>query len=151
MKIEGSFTLRASLPIVWDYLLNIEEMSQCIPGVKVLETVDATNYRGMLQVTIGPIKAKFGGTVTLLEIEPPRRLVAAFEADDKGNASKVKASFISVLNPIAEGTEVTYIMDVNMRGRLAQFGQAVVKGTAKKMVDVFRGCVQKKLSAREGE
>jgi len=149
MKIEGSFTLIAPLPAVWDYLLNIEEMSQCIPGVKTLEAIDANNYHGTLQVTIGPIKTKFGGTVTLLEIEPPRRLVAAFEADDKRNASKVKATFTSVLNPIAEGTEVTYTMDVNIRGRLAQFGQAVAQSTAKKMVGVFSSCVQKKLSGRE--
>ena len=151
MKIEGSFTLEAPIRTVWDYLLNIEEMSQCIPGVNALETIDAKTYRGKLEVKIGPIKAAFGGTVTLLEVEPPHRIVAAIEADDRRNASQVKATFISVLNPIADGTEVTYAIDANVRGRLAQFGQAVAQSTAKKMAGAFGSCMQKKLDAGEAE
>ena len=147
MKIEGSFTLQAPVSTVWDYLLNIEEMSQCIPGVSMLETIDEKTYRGKLLVKIGPIKAAFGGTVTLLEVEPPHRIVAAIEADDRRNASQVKATFISVLNPVADGTEVTYTIDANVRGRFAQFGQAVAQSTAKKMAGAFGSCMQKKLDA----
>ncbi len=149
MKIEGSFTLRAPVSAVWDYLLNIEEMSKCIPGVNTLETIDAETYRGKLEVKVGPIKAAFGGTVKLLEVEPPHRIVAAIEADDRRNASQVKATFISVLNPVADGTEVTYAIDANVRGRLSQFGQAVAQSTAKKMAGAFGSCMQKKLDAGE--
>ena len=147
MKIEGSFTLRAPVGAVWDYLLNIEEMSQCIPGVNELETIDAKTYRGKLEIKVGPIRAAFGGTVTLLEVEPPHRIVAAIEAADRRNASQVKATFTSVLNPIADGTEVTYTIDANVRGRLAQFGQAVAQSTAKKIAGSFGSCMQKKLDA----
>ncbi len=149
MNIEGSFTLQAPVSAAWDYLLNIEEMSQCIPGVNTLETIDAKTYRGKLEVKVGPVKAAFGGTVTLLEVEPPHRIVAAIEADDRRNASQVKASFIAVLNPIADGTEVTYTIDANVRGRLAQFGQAIAQSTAKKMAVSFGSCMQKKIDAGE--
>lgn len=147
MKIEGSFTLQAPVNAVWDYLLNIEEMSQCIPGVDSLETLDANTYRGNLQVKVGPIKAAFGGTVTLLEIEPPHRLVAAIQADDRRNASQVKATFTSRLTPITDGTEVAYTIDASVRGRLAQFGQAVAQSTAKKMAGAFGRCIQEKIDA----
>jgi carbon monoxide dehydrogenase subunit G len=149
MKIEGSFALHAPVGAVWDYLLDIEEVSECIPGVTALETIDAETYRGTLQVKIGPIKAAFGGTVTVLELEPPHRIVAAIDADDRLNASQVKATFTSTLDPIADGTEVTYTIDANVRGRLAQFGQAIAQSTAKKMASAFGSCIQKKLDAGE--
>ncbi len=151
MKIEGTFKLHAPINVVWDYLLNIEEMSQCIPGIDTLEMIDAQSHRGTLQVKIGPIKAAFSGIVTLLEVEPPDRLVAVIDADDKRNASKVKATFTAILNADADGTVVTYTMDVNVRGRLAQFGQAVVQSTARKMAGTFSGCVQKKLNSSEAK
>ena len=149
MKIEGSFTLEAPIRTVWDYLLNIEEMSQCIPGVSALETIDTKSYRGELQIKVGPIKATFGGTVTLLELEPPHRLVAEIVADDRRNASQVKATFTSILKSLADGTEVTYTIDANVRGRLAQFGQAVAQSTAKKMAAAFGSCMQEKIDAGE--
>ncbi len=145
MKIEGSFVLQEPVNIVWEYLLNIDEISQCIPGIQMLETIDATNYHGTIQVKIGPIKMSFGGTVKLVEIEAPYRLVAAFEADDKRNTSKVKATFTSLLNSTSDGTEINYTMDVQIRGRLAQFGQAVVQSTVKTMAAAFSLCMQEKL------
>ncbi len=148
MKIEGSFTLQEPIDKVWTYFVNIEEISRCIPGIDMFETIDSTHFQGVLQVKIGPIKAAFGGKVTLIELESPHRLVAEIEADDKRNASKLKATFVSILNPVASGTEVSYRVDVHLRGRLARFGQAVVQGTAKTMIGVFSDCVRKKLIAR---
>ncbi|MCH8093798.1 MAG: SRPBCC domain-containing protein, partial [Chloroflexi bacterium] len=93
--------------------------------------------------------AAFGGTVTLLELEPPHRLVAEIVADDRRNASQVKATFTSILKSLADGTEVTYTIDANVRGRLAQFGQAVAQSTAKKMAAAFGSCMQEKIDAGE--
>jgi uncharacterized protein len=149
MKIKNSFTLNAPLQEVWDFLLNVEEMSKCIPGVEGIEMIDERTYRGVLGMKIGPISAKFQGVVTFIEIESPTRLVAEIKADDKASSSNIKATFISELEAIDKTTKINYQVDLNLRGRLAQFGSAVVQGTAKKMTSQFGRCVQKSLDVGE--
>ncbi len=137
MQIGDSFVVRAPLEKVWAFLFDIERMSQCVPGVESIEVVDDKTYRGKLKIKVGPIAAAFGGTVTLTEVEPPRRVVASLEGDDKSSASVVKATFTSTLSPVGGGTEVAYQVDMNLRGRLAQFGGPVIGATAKKMTAEF--------------
>lgn len=145
MIIEDTFILLAPVKDVWDFLLDVETMSQCIPGVDALEALDDKTYRGQLKIKIGPITAAFRGVVTFKELDPPNRLVAVIEADDKASASKIKATFTATLTPHEGGTQVAYQTDLNLRGRLAQFGSAVVRGTAKKMTAQFGKCVQQSL------
>lgn len=146
MEIKDSFTVKADRERVWAYLLDIEQMSQCMPGVESVEAVGENTYRGQLKVKVGPIAAAFSGKATLTEMDPPNKLVAAIEGDDKSSGSAVKATFTSLLSPTEDGTRIDYTMDVNLRGRLAQFGLTVVKGTAKKMTAEFGKCVQQALT-----
>lgn len=147
MKISDSFTLNAPQEEVWAFLLDIEQMSQCIPGAQEVEQIDEKTYRGALKLRIGPIAPAFRGTVTLSELDPPNRLVAKIAADDDGSGSTVKARFTSTLSTVAEGTEVSFETEVNLRGRLAQFGSAVVRGTARKVTAEFRKCVEQEIDA----
>lgn len=137
MRVADSFVVRASLEKVWAFLLDIERMGRCVPGVEAIERVDDKTFRGKLKVRVGPVAAAFTGTAVLTEIEPPRRIVASLEGDDRSIASFVKATFASTLTPIEGGIEVAYQMEVNLRGRLAQFGTAVISATAKKMTAEF--------------
>jgi carbon monoxide dehydrogenase subunit G len=137
VQIADSFVVHAALEKVWDLLFDIERMGRCVPGVESIERVDDKTYRGKLKVKVGPIAAAFYGTAVLTEIDPPRSVVASLEGDDKSIASFVKATFISTLSPTEDGTEVAYQMDMNLRGRLGQFGTAVLGATAKKMTAEF--------------
>lgn len=147
MQIKDSFAVRASIEDVWNFLLDLERVGECMPGVESLEAVDDTTYKGNLKVKIGPISAAFKGTARLVEIDEPHRLVADIVGDDKAGASSVKATFSATLEKIEEGVRVVYEVDVSIRGRLGQFGLTVVHGTAKKMTAQFVECLQEKLSA----
>jgi carbon monoxide dehydrogenase subunit G len=145
VHIADSFVVRAPLETVWQFLFDVERMSRCVPGVEAVEAVDDRTYRGKLRVKVGPISAAFGGTVTLTEVDAPRRVVASVEADDKASASMVRATFSATLAAVEGGTQVAYQMDVNLRGRLAQFGAAVIGGTARKMTADFAEQVRAQL------
>jgi carbon monoxide dehydrogenase subunit G len=86
---------------------------------------------------VGAISAAFGGTATLTDLEPPTRLAARLNGEDKSVASIVQGTFASTLRAVPGGTEVNYQMDVSLRGRLAQFGTAAVNSTARKMTAEF--------------
>ena len=137
MQIKDGFLVQAPLETVWDFLLNIEEMAQCVPGVDSVEAIGDDSYVGIIKVKVGPIAAAFNGTVTLKETEAPHRIVADITGDDPTSATAVKAAFESILEAVDGGTQVNYEMDVNLRGRLAQFGSAIVRATAKKMTAQF--------------
>jgi len=137
MQIEDSFTINAPQKKVWELLFDIPRLSQCVPGIESVEVVDDKTYRGTLVVKVGPIKSQFNGVVTLTEIEPPQHIAGSVEGDDKTNASSIKAGFSGTLTTVEAGTEAAFVVDVNLRGRLAQFGGPFISATAKKLTTEF--------------
>jgi len=137
MQIKDSFTINAPQEKVWELLFDIPRLSQCVPGIESVDVVDDKTYRGVLVVKVGPIKSQFSGVVTLMEIEPPQRIAGSVEGDDKTNASSIRANFSGTLTPVEAGTEAAFLVDLNLRGRLAQFGGPVISATAKKLTAEF--------------
>ena len=151
MLIEDSFAVTAPQREVWEILQDIPRVSACTPGVEQVEEIGPDRYQGMLKVKVGPIKAAFSGQVTILERSEPDHLSAQIEGMDRSSASNVKATFNAHLKTVGETTQVDYAMDVGLRGRLAQFGTAVIRGTAKKFVQDFAKCLQGELDGKAGE
>jgi carbon monoxide dehydrogenase subunit G len=94
---------------------------------------------------VGPIKSSFSGIVILTEIHAPNRIAGTVEGDDKSSASSVKASFTGTLKTAADGTEAAFVVEANLRGRLAQFGGPVITATAKKITAEFAKNLREKL------
>ncbi len=137
MQIKDSFIINAPQEKVWELLFDIPRLSQCVPGIEFVEIVDENIYRGKLVVRVGPIKSQFNGTVTLTEVVPPQMIAGTVEGDDRASASSVKAGFSGTLTPVETGTEAAFVVDVNLRGRLAQFGGPVISATARKLTAEF--------------
>lgn len=142
MLLKDSFTVAAPLDRVWAMLEDIPRIAVCVPGVESVDQTAPDTYRGVLKVKVGPIGAAFDGQVRITERTPMERLTAEVEGQDKSSASLVKATFAGTLVESDSGTTFTYEMDVALRGRLAQFGLAVVQGVAKKMTASFADCLQ---------
>jgi len=137
MQIKDSFTINAPQEKVWELLFDIPRLSQCVPGIESVEVVDDKTYRGVLVVKVGPIRSQFTGMVTLTEVEPPQRIAGSVEGDDKTSASSIKATFSGTLAAVEAGTAAAFVVDLNLRGRLAQFGGPVINATAKKLTAEF--------------
>jgi len=154
MLIEQTFVIQVPHQTLWDFLLDVERMSLCMPGVEKVEALDADskgrsrNYQGSLKVKIGPIAAAFAGKARWVEVNPPRRLVAKAEGADARTASLVSATFAATLTPVSENqTEVAYQIDFVIRGALGRFGQGVMREIAKRMTAEFARCVESRLQA----
>ena len=149
MIIEDSFVITAPPQEAWDFLLDIARVSQCIPGVGKVKQVNDDTYEGNLVVKVGPIGANFAGQVQLEDVEPPHRLSAKARARDQATASMASIDFSADMTPTETGeTEVAFMVDVTIRGRLGQFGQGVVRETARQITRVFAECVQAKLESQ---
>jgi len=151
MIIEETFTIDAPIQKVWDFFLDIHQMSKCVPGAEVKQ-LDDTYYEGTLSVKVGPIGASFSGSVTITEQNPPSKIEASVKGKDKMTASMVDGKFASTLTSLtANQTEVSYQIDVAIRGKLGQFGQSVIQDTAKRISAEFLSCVKAQIEAPEGD
>jgi len=137
MKIANQFTINAPLENVWNLLFDIERMSLCVPGVEAIEQTGEDAYQGILAIRLGPISARFTGKVMITEAAAPHRIRARIDGEDRTIASFIHADFVSTLETTDEGTQVSYEIDLNVRGRLGQFGTAVTTATAKKITTEF--------------
>lgn len=143
MIVEDKFVINAPVEETWNFLLDIPRVGRCVPGAGEIEQVDDGTYKGNLVVKVGPIGANFAGQVQLADLDPPHRLTATARGRDQATASMASIDFSAALSPAEnKETEVVFTVDVTIRGRLGQFGQGVIRETAKQMTQVFAECVR---------
>jgi carbon monoxide dehydrogenase subunit G len=149
MIIQETFTIDAPIQQVWDFFLDINQVSKCVPGAEIRQ-VDPASYEGTLTIKVGPIGASFSGSVTITSRTPPTAIEASVKGKDKMTGSMVDGKFASALKPLAPNqTEVSYQIDVAIRGKLGQFGQTVIQDTARRISAEFLSCVKAQIEVPE--
>ena len=136
MTMTGEFQLAVPPQTVWERLNDPETLKVCIPGCEQLDKISDTELQAVATVKIGPVKAKFKGKVTLSDLDPPHGYKISGQGDG-GVAGFAKGGAIVKLEPKDGGTLLTYNVDAQIGGKLAQLGQRLVQGTAKKLADDF--------------
>jgi len=151
MLIEETFVINAPQQKVWDFFLNIEQVAKCMPGAEVKQ-VDANNFEGDLKVKVGPIGAAFSGTVSITQQTPPNSITATAKGKDKTTASMVQGEFSAGFKALSSTqTEVSYKIDVAIRGKMGQFGQTVIQDIAKRLTTELLACVKSQIETPEGQ
>jgi len=134
MLIEGQFTLQAPVQEVWDFLLDPETLISCIPGAEKIEAIDDKNYESIVEQKVGPVSVKFNFTTTLAEMDPPRYLKAVGRGEEMHKAGTFTQQTVVTLTELSDGSvEVSYSSNVSLAGRLATFGERIMRAKAKKM------------------
>jgi len=136
MTMTGEFQLAVPPQTVWERLNDPETLKVCIPGCEQLDKISDTELQAVATVKIGPVKAKFKGKVTLSDLDPPHGYKISGQGDG-GVAGFAKGGAIVKLEPKDGGTLLTYNVDAQIGGKLAQLGQRLVNGAAKKVADDF--------------
>ena len=129
MKITGENIIAADKETVWRGLNDPEVLRQAIPGCEELQTIGENAFKAVVTTRIGPVTARFEGQVALGELNPPHgyTLSGGGSAGPMGNArgaAKVK------LEQVAEGTKLTYEVDAEITGKIAQLGARLIQSTA---------------------
>ncbi len=146
MKIEGTFTIPAPLPQVWDALLDPQVVGPCIPGCSAIDVISPTDYRATVTLEIGPIKAGFKVAVTVTEIVPHVSVTCVTKGEEGSRASVLSASSVMTVKPLGDaGTEVHYASEVSVTGRLGKFGLGLMKKKAESVAAAFAKNLQSRL------
>ena len=148
MIIEGKFSLKAPIQKVWDFLLKPETLASCIPGAEKMEAIDEKTYESVVKQKVGPISVKLKFTTTLAEVNPPTHLKAVGRGADITKAGNFTQETVVDLKETSSGeVEVAYRSDVMITGRLATFGERIMRAKAKKVGDEFVENLQNKLKS----
>jgi carbon monoxide dehydrogenase subunit G len=150
MKVEGSFALKAPIQKTWDYVLQPGTLASCIPGAEKIESTDNKTYNCLVKQSVGPISVKLQFVITLVDIKPPTYVKAVGRGEALGKLGTFNLEMIVNLKEVdPKSCEVSYSCDVNIVGKLATFGERIMRAKSKEVVEKFTANLQKKLSTLE--
>ena len=149
MLMEGKFTLNAPIQEVWDFLLEPGTLASCIPGAENMEAVDDKTWQGTVKQKVGPIAVKLNFTQSFVEIDPPKHLKAVGKGADVTKAGTFSQETTVDLTAISDNeVEVAYTSNVSLVGRLATFGERIMRAKVKSVGEEFTKNLQEKLKSR---
>ncbi len=138
MQLTGEYRIPAPRERVWEMLNDPDVLRASIPGCESLEAEGSDKFKAKVTAKVGPVKATFNGEVTLEDLNPPEsyRIVG----EGKGGVAGFAKGGADV-NLAEDGSEtlLSYTVDAQVGGKLAQIGGRLIDSTARKMADQFFG------------
>ncbi|SOC83729.1 hypothetical protein SAMN05421890_2184 [Ensifer adhaerens] len=146
MDMSGEERIAAKREVVWAALNNPEILKACIPGCQSLEMASPTEMSATVKIKIGPVSATFSGDVTLSELNPPEGYKISGEGKG-GIAGFAKGGAEVKLTEDGDETILSYTVDAQIGGKLAQLGSRLIDSSAKKLAGQFFADFNKAVSA----
>ena len=141
MKVEISktFSIRASINDVWDFMTDIKSVSTCIPGAQYNESLEDNEHSVMLTVKVGPIKSSYRSKVAIKSLDKSNYTM---EIEGSGTDTKGKGGanmeMTGKLIDNGDGTTgVTGDSLVTIQGMLAQFGSRMIEDVSNQLFVQF--------------
>ncbi len=137
MKLSGSYDLNIKKEIVWKALNDPNVLKDCIPGCETFDKESNTSFTVVATNQIGPMNATFSGKVNLSNIQENK----CYTLSGEGQSSVGFANGTADVNLIEENgkTTLSYEVNINVGGKIAQLGSRLINGVARKMSDYFFG------------
>jgi len=138
MILDGKIDLDVPVEKAWDFLIDINKFSTCLPGIDSVTQIDDKRFDGVISATVGPISGKFNFRSTIVESRPPEQMVVKTEGTDTVTKSTVNADMTVDLHQVSETkSQMDYKADVKIKGRLGILGDMVLRATATLILQEF--------------
>ncbi len=154
MKITGERALEVPRGEVWTSLFDPNILQQCIPGCESVEREGDSSYTAVTVLTIGPLKAKFKGSLKIADIVEGESCTLIFEGTG-GAAGMARGTAAVQLREASDddkdGTQtvLSYDADTQISGKLAQVGARLIQAVARKLSNSFFDQFEATLSKKE--
>jgi fumarate reductase flavoprotein subunit len=146
MRMEGKFTVKAPIQVVWDSILKPEGLVSSVPGCEKVERIGENIYESVIKLKVGPVSLRFKLTTSLVDLDPQKHLRAIGSGEDFGRMGTVDYEAIVDLTRLSDDeVEVAYRSNVNVEGRLANFGMRIIAGKLKEVEEEFSKTFSKRL------
>ena len=137
MQLVNEFSVDAPLDIAWSVLTDIPTVVQCIPGAE-LDRRDGDDYHAHVAIKVGPVGLTLAGIATLVSRDDTARemVVRGNARDRKGNGS-TEAVVRMAARDDAGRSVVSVTTDLELSGRIAQFGKGVIVQVSNRIIGQF--------------
>jgi len=150
MEIKEKFTVMAPIREVWSFIHDPEQIGKCIPGCEKVEKIDNRTYESLIKAGVGPIKVHFKLTSILTQIDEPRHIKMETKGADLGFAGSVSQSTEVSLREVSENeTEISYSSNITVVGRIALFGERVMRAKVKELGEQFVKNIKERIERKE--
>lgn len=149
MQIENSFVVSVPPPRVWDLLLDVTRVAQCMPGAELTEVIDDRTWKGRVRLRLGPVSMNYSGTVVMTERDDAAySVVLRAEGRETGGKGNAAATVRSRVEPTADGgSRVQISQDLQLSGAAAQFGNRMIQDVSTRLTRQFADCLGAQFSA----
>jgi carbon monoxide dehydrogenase subunit G len=146
MIIEGGFTLKAPIEKLFDFVLKPETIMSCLPGAESVKLLDEKTYECVVKQKVGPISVKLKFVNRLTKVERPTHVEVEGEGEDVTKLGHFKQKTQVDLREVSPSeVEVKYKSDVSIVGKLAMFGDRIMKAKARQVEKEFTNALQERL------
>ena len=148
-KIEEEFEVEAPVQRVWEYLITPAKVVVCIPGAELLETQDDRTFQGAVKVKLGPMVMSFKGLVKFTEMDEVSHQVRMVgEGREAGGGGSAKVTMLSKVTPIDGGGALVVVnAEVDLVGKVVQFGRGMIEEVSRQLFRQFSSCVKQHLES----
>ncbi|MDN5914696.1 MAG: SRPBCC family protein [Pseudonocardia sp.] len=137
MELTHTFTVSEPVDRAWAVITDLERVAPCLPGATMLG-VEGEDYRGAVAVKVGPVTARYEGVARFTERDDDKHhAVIRAEGRDVGGQGNAAATIDIQLREQGSGTEVVVMTDLDLAGRVAQFGRGVISDVSSKLIGQF--------------
>ena len=139
MKFENNCIIPVPQSKLWAFLTDIPKVATCLPGVEEVHAVDEKNYSGTLSVKVGIIKLRMSGKILIEQMDAASHTaIMAVQASDQRISGMVQGRMTMSLHEVSpQETRLKVGTDLNLMGKIGEFGQSIVKKKADQMMDEF--------------
>jgi carbon monoxide dehydrogenase subunit G len=147
IRIEERFQVRASIDRVWAWLVDPRQVVRCLPGAELTGEEDERTFLGRVKVKVGPVSAAYEGRATITERDDAaRRVRIVGEGKESAGSGSAKMTLTSEASALDDGTtEVRVSADVDIVGKIVQFGRGMIESVNKQLFKQFVQCAQSTL------
>lgn len=137
MDLNNSFRVAAPVQQAWEVLTDVERVAPCLPGAHLTGT-EREDYLGMVKVKVGPIRAQYKGAARFIETDQDaRRIVMRGEGRDTRGQGTARATISLELSPDGDATQVDVHTELQITGKVAQFGRNVLADVSDRLIGQF--------------
>jgi carbon monoxide dehydrogenase subunit G len=137
MEMTGERRIPAPRERVWAALNDPAVLQAAIPGCESVERIADDQFQAKVAMKLGPMSARFGGKVTLSNINPPESYTISGEGTGGAMGFAKGGADVALEAEGPEATVLRYNVKAQVGGKMAQLGARLIDSTAKSMADQF--------------
>ncbi len=151
MELNHDFNVSVPIDEAWAVLTDLERIAPCMPGAQ-LQEVEGEEYRGVVKVKVGPITAQYRGAARIVELdtEAHRAVLRAEGRETRGQGTAAATVTADLRSDGPAGTIVHIATELDISGRVAQFGRGVLGEVSEKLLDQFVAELEQSVLSGEG-